>query len=149
MSSSAVQRILELKQRPIDKGLIVIAADFSQIEVFLDFPNDAIKELVLASWPGPVTWIVPVKPDVPYWLTGEHTGLAVRVSAHPLVQELCRLTGPLVSTSANPAGSDPAKTTSEVQSYFGDKLDYVLAGQLGTLDKPTQIKDALTGSTLR
>ena len=146
---SAIQRILELKHRPIEKGLIIVAAEFRQLEGFVAFPSPEIEQTVLASWPGPVTWLVPARPDVSHWLTGEHKCLAVRLSAHPQVRALCRLTGPLVSTSANPASLEPARTSLEVQSYFADAIDYILPGETGDLQNPTQIKDALTGAILR
>ncbi len=145
----AVQRILELKQRAVEKGLIIVAADLQQLAPFLAFPDQASKERALASWPGPTTWIVPADPAVPVWLRGRHSGLAVRVSAHPLVQALCRLAGPLVSTSANPAGHPPAKSSLAVRRYFGAELDYILAGATGRLRQPTAIKDLLTGEVLR
>lgn len=146
---SAVERILELKQRSISKGLIVIAADFSQIESYLAFPDDEVKERVLAAWPGPTTWIVPARKEVPHWLTGGHSGLAVRVTDHPQAKALCNMAGPLVSTSANPGSQAPARNVTEVSQYFYDALDYVLPGEVGSLPQPTAIKDALTGVSLR
>lgn len=146
---SAVQRILALKQRPVAKGLIIVVAEFGQLAGFVEFPSPEIEQTVLSSWPGPVTWVAPASSAVPHWLTGDHTGLAVRLSAHPEVRALCRLTGPLVSTSANPAGLEPARTSLEVQSYFADAVDYILPGEPGDLENPTQIKDALTGAILR
>lgn len=146
---TAVTRILALKRRRPDKGLIIVAASFDQLEPFIDLRAAIPWDSILASWPGPVTWVLPVKKHVPTLLRGTRGGLAVRVSAHPVVRELCRSAGLLVSTSANPEGCTPAKTVSRVRAYFGDKLDYVIPGATGDSPGPTGIKDAITGRLLR
>ncbi len=144
-----VLRILELKQREMEKGLIVVASDISQLEKLVDFdqsPN--IRGRVLETWPGPVTWLVPVR-NAPVWLTGAHNSLAVRVSDHPVIQALCKITGPIVSTSANPAGYPPARSALKVRYYFGDKLDYYLHGNVAKDRQPTEIRDAITNKIIR
>lgn len=146
---AAVKRILALKRRHPDKGLIMVAASVDQIQPFIDTTQTIPWDTVLASWPGPVTWILPAKKQVPTLLRGNQGGLAVRVSAHPVVQALCRSAGLLVSTSANPEGHAPAKTAFRVRAYFHDRLDYVLAGPTGGSPGPTEIRDALTGRQIR
>ncbi len=61
-------------------------------------------------------------------MTGEHETVALRVTDHPLVRELCRYTGPLISTSANPAGRPAARSRLRVEQYFRGELDGVLGG---------------------
>jgi L-threonylcarbamoyladenylate synthase len=105
---------------------------------------------VLATWPGPVTWIVPARPFVPAWLTGGRGTLAVRVTAHPIASELAaRAGGAIVSTSANRAGRSPLRSALAVRRAFHDDVDLVLVGPLGGADRPTEIRDAATGTTLR
>lgn len=150
LNEDAVNRIIELKGRDAAKGLILIAASFSQLEPYLADIDQETKKELLASWPGPVTWIVPASESVSNSLRGKHTTLAVRVTDHPLVQELCRaFGGAIVSTSANPAGEEPARTAAEVKMYFKESLDYILEGETGGLDRPTQIRDALTKKIIR
>jgi len=86
-SETAVKRLLELKQRPMEKGLILIAANFEQLKPYID---DAAltpeqREAVFACWPGPVTFVFPAKASTPRWLTGRFNSLAVRVTNHPQV----------------------------------------------------------------
>src|SRR5690606_23054211 len=103
-NEAAVRRLLAIKRRDPGKGLILVAADRGQLQPWVDFAGlpRARLEAVLASWPGPHTWILPAGAAAPRWITGDHDGLAVRVSAHPQVVALCRaFGGPLVSTSAN------------------------------------------------
>lgn len=149
LNETAVHHLLDLKQRSIEKGLILIASDFQQIEPFI-IADKAILERILPGWPGPVTWILPVQPWVPYWLTGEHHSLAVRVTAHPLARDLCEIYGgPLVSTSANPAGKPPAKRYIEVLKSFSTENLEILKGDVGKLDRATPIYNALDGSSVR
>lgn len=142
-------RILSLKRRNIEKGLILIAADAYQLEPYIYYPNPTIENRVIQSWPGPVTWVLPAKPAVPYWISGYHTSVAVRISAHPEVQKLCRTVGVLVSSSANPANHHPAKTALKVRDYFYGSVDYILSGKVGPESRPTEIRDALSGTVLR
>jgi L-threonylcarbamoyladenylate synthase len=105
---------------------------------------------VQSHWPGPYTWLLPAAPWVPNWLTGRHTTLAMRVTAHPIAAALCRAAGmPLVSTSANLSGRPPARTPLQAQIRCGGEIDMVLHGATGGLARPTTIRDALTGATLR
>lgn len=145
----AVRHLLELKQRSEAKGLIIIAADTAQILPWLEGLTARQTEAVLGTWPGPFTWVVPA-PGAPAWLRGQHASLALRVSAHPGVQALCRAWGgPLVSTSANLSGKPPARNTIELRRQFGDGLGYILPGRLGGDPKPSEIRDAVSGVVLR
>ncbi len=148
--SSAVQRLLAAKQRPAHKGLILLAANLNQLaDYILPLDRDTLK-LLEPTWPGPMTWLLPVRPEVSPLLRGNHDTLAVRISAHPVCQALCQKLGhPLVSTSANPADKEPAKDMEMVSRYFSGYIDLALDLPLGGLKKPTEIRDARTGTTLR
>jgi L-threonylcarbamoyladenylate synthase len=148
----AVHRLLAVKRRPVDKGLILVAAREAQLDALVDW--DALapprREAVRASWPGPSTWVVPATSAVPRWITGEHAGVAVRVSAHPVVAELCRrFGGAIVSTSANLAGEPPAFERSALSPALLALIDGVCEGETGGLAAPTAIRDAATGDVLR
>ena len=94
--------------------------------------------------------LLPARPEVPRWLRGEHDTLAVRVTAHPLAAALCdAFGGPIVSTSANLAGHEPARSALRVQCELGSGVDYILHGPLGELAQPTEIRDAKTGRVIR
>ena len=145
----AVHKILRLKQRSVSKGLILIGSDISQFQDIIEIQGLTRKQAILDSWPGPVSWVVPAKPGLPRYLTGSHRGIAVRVSAHPTVRQLCSEVGVLVSTSANPGGHSPARTSFRVRTYFATHIDYILPGQAGPAARPTEIRHALTGNILR
>lgn len=145
----AVKRLLELKQRPVEKGLILVAGDIEEFGFLLwDLPQHQLAKLQL-SWPGPNTWLVPHQNRLPHWITGEHDTVALRVSTHPLIRQLCAACGPLVSTSANPAGRPPARSRLRVEQYFHGRLDDVVAGNLGEQRNPSIIRDLQTDAIIR
>jgi len=147
---SAIERIIAIKGRDADKGLIIIASKQSQLDKYIGRLDDEAQTRLDASWPGPVTWIVPAKPDLSPLLTGHRPTLAVRVSAHPIVRELCDALGHgLISTSANRSGEKALLTASTVRKQFGNALDEVVDGATGGRESPTPIFDALTLKQLR
>ncbi len=150
LNPEAVQNLLALKQRPMEKGLILIAADIAQLTPFIT-PLTAKAEAQLAkTWPGPHTWLLPAHADSPHWIRGRHDTIAVRVTAHPIAAALCRATGhALVSTSANPAGKTPATSPLRVRRYFPGMLDNILHSALGTETGPTPIRDLSTNKLIR
>jgi L-threonylcarbamoyladenylate synthase len=150
LNESAVARLFALKQRPRDQGVLLIAAEFDQLKQFIgDVPADAIAR-ARATWPGPHTWVFPRSAATPAWLAGGHTGIAVRITAHAPASQLCRAFGAaLVSTSANPHGTAPARSAAEVHAMFGNELAYILEGTVGGLERPTPISDAMSGNAIR
>ena len=145
----AIDRLVWLKRRPKSKGFIVVAASASQLKRIVDFSrlNNLVE--ILDTWPGPFTWVMPALPSVPDTIRGENGEIAVRVSAHPVIQHLCSLCGPIISTSANPANNTPARSERAVRKYFRDSLDYILPGNLGSESTPTEIRHALSGRVIR
>ncbi len=146
----AVHRILAIKQRPANKGLILIAADLDQLLPFIRPLPDPVMAPILASWPGPHTWLLPAATDVPHWIKGEHDTVAVRVTSHPIAAALCRACqSPLISTSANTAGKKPITTSLGVRKQLPYGIDHIVAGSLGVSKKPTTIRDGRSGDLLR
>ncbi|NOH56188.1 threonylcarbamoyl-AMP synthase [Vibrio coralliilyticus] len=148
----AIQKLLELKQRPVEKGLILIAASYEQLLPYIDESQLTDEQLqkVHQTWPGPVTWIMPCSDKVSDWVSGQFDSIAVRVTDHPLVQKMCNALGkPLTSTSANLTGEPPCMTTAEVEQQLGDRLVAILTGETGGRDKPSEIRDAKTSKVLR
>ncbi len=146
----SIDKLLRIKQRSPDKGLILIASDFTQLRPFLAADIDPSDEHMVAA---AITWIFPAGRRTSSLLTGTHDTLAVRVSKHPLVQALCStLKHPLTSTSANLSGEPPCRSTSEVMEQFmhhQPALSAVLDGPTGGQLNPTEIRDARSGKILR
>ena len=152
-SEQAVLGLLRLKQRPVEKGVILIASDLEQVERYLEQLTSEQRDMVIASWSDDVeqasTWLVPLTRDIPTWISGEHQQVAIRVTKHKQTQALCRAFGrPIVSTSANPSGQPAALDASMVRSYFGDQV-FVLDGATSGAKQPSVIRDVGTGKVLR
>lgn len=146
--ADAVFRVISLKGRDIYKGLILLINSLDQVRQLVDLHAVDIARME-STWPGPVTWVIPAAAGAPSWLTGGRKSLAVRVSNHPLAQYLTLYTGPLVSTSANPAGRPPARTMLRARGYFPRGVNYIVPGSLGDGRGPSEVRDALSGCTLR
>lgn len=147
-NAQAVFHLLALKQRPVEKGLILVAANLLQLAPYLYHLAPAQVDTLRKSWPGPHTWLVPANEQVPSWISGGQPTVALRVSAHPVVQALCeRFDGPLVSTSANISGQPAATTSLAVQLKFPSLVR--MPGELTEAGKPSTIRDLQTGKMIR
>ena len=148
LNPAAVQRLLALKGRPANKGLILVAAHIEQLAPFARI-EDPCTEAARATWPGPHTWLLPARAALPWWIGGGRDTVACRVTAHPLMAALCEAAGgALVSTSANRAGRLPARSPLQVRLRCPG-VDAILHGALGGLPRPTPIRDARSGELLR
>lgn len=149
LNHDAVDHLLQIKQRPAEKGLILIASRFEQLRPFIEVQPDEIQKRLDESWPGPITWLLPARTATPRWLRGDHESLAVRVTAHPLAAALCTaFGGAIVSTSANTADHPPARTALQARIRCPG-VDLIVHGATGPLVRPTPIRDAVTGKLLR
>ncbi len=152
LNEQAVTRLLEIKQRPVEKGLILIAANYEQLRPYIDESKLSSQQLdqIKATWPGPVTWVMPAQDCVPRWLTGQFESIAVRVTNHCAVRQLCLAFGqPITSTSANLTGMPPCRDAAEVARQMGHLLEVIVDVSVGDEAKPTIIKDALTNEIYR
>lgn len=148
--TTAIRRILDLKQRPPDKGLILIAASAADLAPYLAALDGDQWQRLQAPWPGAVTWLAPAAPTAPTLVTGGSGRIAVRVPGHALARSLCAAWGgALVSTSANRAGQPPLRSSVAVRRRFGTRLDDILPGAVGAAQRPTAIHDLVSGTIVR
>lgn len=145
---SAVQRILKIKQRDVSKGLILIAASPDLLHRWISLPDD--KTLPEPDPQRPVTWIVPAGSSVSDWVRGANSGLAVRISTHPVARAIsANVRSPVVSTSANLSGQAVARNHDELSLQFGSLVDYIVPGECGPASAPSEIRELITGKVLR
>lgn len=154
-NEQAFQQILTLKQRPIEKGVILLAGQISQVEHLLDRVDPVTRARIIDSWIGlgqgdrATTWLLSADHHIPSWIRGQHPKVAVRVTNHPLCTALCNaFNGFIVSTSANPSAHAPARSLQDAMQYFSTQVDY-LNGDLGHSQQPSKIIDAETGVVIR
>jgi len=178
---AAVQRLLALKQRSEAKGLIVIAANIAQLANYISdditdhgcesdcnskrvLKKHTLEKTVSSKQNSPTTWLVPANEKVPKWITGQYSSVAVRISTHPACQQLCLAVAyPIISTSANPSGCEPARDIATLQAYFASSrqdpknqnkpistgIDAIFNAPLGNYQRPSIIRDAMTNQILR
>lgn len=145
----ALKRLIAAKGRSAAKGLLLIAAHWSQLKPYVARLPAGHLARMKRSWPGPVTWVVPASRRCPALLTGGRSTVAVRVTAHTDAVRLCRSLGmALVSTSANKSGRKPAKTAVECRRIFGTRVR-TLDGRIGQRRRPSTLIDLATGKILR
>lgn len=149
-NESAVRNLLLLKNRHESAGLVLIASRFSQLRRWIATVDETLIERAMQTWPGPVTWLFPRADNVPDYVAGQHDTIAVRITAHEPSRALCDAFGAaLISTSANHTGTEPARTAMQVKEYFGSSIAGILDGELGDGDKPSEIRDLVSGRIIR
>lgn len=126
-------QIWTLKRRPADKPLILMSASSASLldAVSPDCHRDAAA-LAARHWPGALTLVLPAVGPLVRQLNPGNDSLGVRVPNCRLTCELLRLTGPLATSSANPAGQTPAGSSTEAARLFPN------VAQLGPLPWPPQ-----------
>lgn len=150
LHEKAVKKILAIKKRQIDKGLILIASEWKDVCHYI-LPIEPSKlTSVMSTWPGPVTWAFPASNLVPAWICGDKNTVALRITDHPIARQICQLLKmAIVSTSANRSGEEPARSVLAVQEMFEQEIDLIIEGEVGSLGQPTPIRDVFTGQYLR
>lgn len=144
----AVSRVLAIKKRDPALGLVLIASDMEQLEGWIEFSGKAPD--LESRRDKPVTWVVPATAAVPYWIRGEHAGLAVRITSHPIARALCDAAdSALVSTSANLHERSPARNRFVLRRILGALVDYIVPGECGPASGPSEIRDLQSGKVLR
>jgi len=147
--AGSVERILQIKRRPISKGLILLSSRLEYCRAYLGVDTAKLVPIARAG-EQPTTWLVPASEFCPPWLRGEHPTIAIRITDHPLLQRLCDgIEAPVVSTSANRSGRSSARSRLQMQRQFGDELDFIVGGFTPGTGRPSEIKSLLDGATVR
>ena len=147
--AGAVARILEIKQRGPEKGLILLSSRLEYCLPYLDIEADRLEQ-VRQPVERPTTWLVPASERCPAWIRGDFPTVAIRVTDHPLLQSLCNaILAPVVSTSANRAGRAPVRNALQMRRQFGAELDYIVTGFATGGGRPSEIKSLHSGTTVR
>ena len=148
-NGEAVARILQIKQRHVAKGLILLSSDMRYCDPFVELDSEQRDQLLQPS-DKPTTWLVRASEHCPWWIRGSHETVAIRITDHPLVKELCdALESPLVSTSANRARRANARNALQIRKQFADELDAIVTGFATGGARASQIKSLQYGTTLR
>ncbi len=145
-NEKAITRLLNMKGRSESKGLILIGSNLEQFSKFIEV--EKYKDKLLEKWPGHHTWLVPPKSETSKLITGNNEKIALRLSSHKNVVELCEeFKGAIISSSANKENAPTPGSPDEIKGVFPDIK--VLIGELGGQSQPSRIEDLLTGELIR
>jgi tRNA threonylcarbamoyl adenosine modification protein (Sua5/YciO/YrdC/YwlC family) len=126
--AGAADRLFALKRRPrtVDLPLLVASAD--QVATVTTAVPHVAGVLMARFWPGPLTLVLPRRPDLEADLGDDEATVGVRCPDHPVPLALCRRHGPLATTSANFHGQPTMTTAAEVDAALGESVAVVLDG---------------------
>lgn len=144
----AVRRLLAIKKRDADKGLILIASNLKQLDGWITIPDGtAIPD---PDPEHPVTWLVPPGELAHPILRGAHALLAVRITSNPVAAAICdAVDSPITSTSANLSGKPTARNRFVLRRQFAQRVDYLVPGDCGPAKGASEIRDLVTQKVLR
>ena len=149
-NTDGVKRILKLKKRSREKGLILIADRFCRFVGYIKKLDPQIQEQSSATWPGPITWLVPAGNSTSQWLIGDRDTIGIRVTGHPFAAKICSQAAmAIVSTSANRACRPPLRTAHAVKQEFAGDIDFVVDLPIGSQANPSAIVHAITAEVIR
>lgn len=128
-NQAALSRLFALKGRSVDKPVLLIVDNVSQLSSLVADIPPSFPILMEKFWPGPLTLVFPGSASLPGMLTGYRGTIGVRVSSHPVARQLVRAFGrPITATSANFSGHPAAVAASGVRDQLGQDVDVVLDG---------------------
>lgn len=137
---AAVESIYAAKDRPVEKAIPVLIGDLADLaKVSLEVPEMAAK-LAARFWPGPLTLVVPKRPDLPESVSATAT-VGVRIPDHPVAVALLSLAGPMAVTSANLSGRPGPSTAQEVFTQLDGRIALILDGGTTPGGVPSTVVD--------
>lgn len=153
-NQAALARIFAAKGRPRFDPLIIHIASLEILDRLADLSaltpgmREKAAALMARFWPGPLTLILPKKPEVPDLATSGLPSVAIRCPDHPAALELIRLsTGAVAAPSANPFGRLSPTRAEHVRDQLGDRVDFILDGGRTSVGVESTVLDLSTGSS--
>lgn len=147
LDPKAVAKIYEAKGRPSDNPLIVHIARASNIGELTPLLTPKIIRLIDNFWPGPLTVVLPKKPNIPDITTGGLDTVAIRMPDDPVALELIKKAGcPVAAPSANISGRPSPTKGEHVIADLDGKVDAILIGNDCRVGIESTVLD-MTGDT--
>jgi L-threonylcarbamoyladenylate synthase len=140
---SALKKLYGIKYRSWNKALPLIIGEVQELDLIASEMTVSAEKLAKKFWPGPLTLLLPARPDISEFITANTGKIAVRIPGASFALDLARSLGfPITATSANISGMPPADTAEDVIKYFGDALDLIVDCGKTPGGKPSTIVDA-------
>ena len=129
LQTPAISRLFELKQRPSDRGVLLLIPELTWVERCTHSVPETFLPLAKALWPGPVTFLLPASPRVSGLISGAQGKVGLRQPKLPFLRSwLYKIGAPLVSTSANISGRPVPQSVEELAELFESEVDLFLDG---------------------
>jgi L-threonylcarbamoyladenylate synthase len=147
--ANSAARILAVKNRSPDKGMILLSSRIDYCKPYMDIDPE---QLALMEQPTarPTTWLVRASKQCPPWVNGNFATVAIRVTDHPLVKSICgKLEAPIVSTSANRSGKSTVRNIIQLRKQFAAELDFIISGYALGSGQQSEIKSLSSGKVFR
>ena len=131
-NADAVDRVFKIKQRPIQKPILILIEQRIQLERLVSYPSLAAFCIMDHFWPGRVTLVFKAGDAVPRHLTAGTGKIGIRQPGHPVAAALIRSLGrPITGTSANLSGESGCRRLGDLKPQLTRQLDAALdAGPL-------------------
>jgi L-threonylcarbamoyladenylate synthase len=143
---ASLARLIALKKRPTNKGLILLSNDIEHFKKYVE-SSELLNHITARE--NPTTYLLKAHKNTSKLLLGEFDTVAIRLTNHPLITQICAMTkGVLVSSSANISGLPTAKDLLKLRVYFHDQLDYIISPKSG-VNSPSNIINLHTGERIR
>lgn len=144
----ALIRLLAIKGRAMEKGLILIAAEPEHLEGWV--ADEDVDRLPPPDYARAITWIVRPGPQTGALVTGANRGVAVRLTTNPVARGICSAVAmPVTSTSANISGRPIARNRYILRRQFSGRVDFIVPGPCGPGLGPSEIRELSSGKILR
>ena len=131
-NADAVQRIFQLKQRSLQKPILILIGRRTQLNTLVSNVSTTASRIMDEFWPGRVTLVFEAADIVPHYLTAGTGKIGIRLSGHPVAAALCQSLGvALTGTSANISGNPGCHCIDDLNPQLARQLDAVL--NAGTL----------------
>jgi L-threonylcarbamoyladenylate synthase len=138
----ALARIFQIKQRAEAKGVLLLVPDVEWVPGLCAEVPDVFHRLAARFWPGPVTFLLPANSNLPVLIRGERNLVGIRNPDSAYLRSVMeRIPGPLVSTSANLSGVEPARSVSDLERLLLGKVDLLINGGEPSDSLPSTVVD--------
>jgi L-threonylcarbamoyladenylate synthase len=139
-NGKAIESIYRAKKRPLEKSIPILIGEVDDLpKVAINVPEMA-KKLAGYFWPGPLTLVVPKRPELPGQVSSSLT-VGVRIPDHSMARQLLLLVGPMAVSSANLSGQPSPSTAQEVLSQLSGRIDLILDGGITPGGVPSTVVD--------
>lgn len=131
LNEEAVAKVFAVKGRPSFDPLIVHLGGWRDIQKVAEVPPEiepVVRALTQEFWPGALTLVLPKKDLIPDSVTAGLPTIAIRVSAHEVMREVCKKVGPIAAPSANRFGRMSPTSAAAVLEELGGKIPLIIDG---------------------